>query len=245
MYGSKVNLKGGALLTLRSYWHLRGNVPLDEIPEEYELCCSWVKKLIIEGDVDDVVAFLEHSLRQSTSNYKAMDRLIHLFEKLNQAFRVIEKPYTIVRIASEEHAEAIKSALKSAPDGSGPYKHLMASAERLTAGAWGDAIEESVHAVEARVLPLASELKGGNVDSFSNAIAEITQALELHPALGNAMSALWGWASNEPGVRHSLYKPSVGRVDESTALFANHICASFLNLLDGLKADELAATEDN
>jgi hypothetical protein len=55
------------------------------------------------------------------------------------------------------------------------------------------------------------------------------RGMRLHPALKEAFLKLYGFASNEAGVRHGTSKPS--DVDQSLANFMLVTCSAFVNYL--------------
>jgi hypothetical protein len=63
------------------------------------------------------------------------------------------------------------------------------------------------------------------------ALASLEKQGHLHGALKAAFAALYGYTSDEEGIRHSLVFREEAQVDEADALFMLGACASFVNYL--------------
>lgn len=85
-------------------------------------------------------------------------------------------------------------------------------------------IKESISAVEAAALALAGEMK--NI-KLSSALKKLP---DLHGALRNAFISLYGYTSDEPGIRHSL-ETEQANVGEAEARFMIIACSAFVNYL--------------
>jgi hypothetical protein len=143
------------------------------------------------------------------------------------AYRVVEKK-VICPIASDaEHATVVNAfADLNSTQFNGARSHLRNAASHLTAGAYADSVRESIHAVEAVCRTLDP---GANV--LSKALAKLEQKISIHPAMKNGFTALYGYTSDEKGIRHALLEDSAAKVDEADALFMLGACAAFLSYL--------------
>ena len=63
------------------------------------------------------------------------------------------------------------------------------------------------------------------------ALASINDRGGLHPALGDAFIKLYGYTSEEPGVRHPLLDSQKAKVGMDEAVFMLGACASFASYL--------------
>lgn len=77
----------------------------------------------------------------------------------------------------------------------GARAHLRAAAEHLTAGHSSDCIRESIHAVES----VARSLAGA--PSLAAALQHLEASAKVHPALKKGFGALYGFTSDEKGIR--------------------------------------------
>ena len=106
----------------------------------------------------------------------------------------------------------------------GAATHLRQAAEHINARQYADSVADSIHAVEsvARVIdPKASKLLGPALDSLENA------GMLKHPALKKALKNLYGYASDEQGIRHARLEKDAPQVGQDEALLMFGACASF------------------
>lgn len=141
------------------------------------------------------------------------------------AYRVIDK--TIVPIASEEEAGAVMRAFTDVqfPMFRGARSHLRNSTDALNEGRFADSARESIHAVES----VARALTGK--DKLSDALSELEKGAKIHKAMKGGFDRLYGWTSDEQGIRHPLLDEGDANVTEADALFMLGACASFVSLL--------------
>ncbi|MCK1469982.1 hypothetical protein [Bradyrhizobium sp. CW10] len=102
--------------------------------------------------------------------------------------------------ASTEEADALIQAntALSASQFGGAKTHLKNAASKLTEGDYPASVRESISAAEsvARVLEPTGDL--------SKALSGLEQRIALHPALKKAFLSLYGYTSDEKGIRHAL-----------------------------------------
>jgi hypothetical protein len=134
---------------------------------------------------------------------------------------------TIMPIGSEAERETIECAFAdlATTEFHGARKHLSDAAEALTAGKSADSIRESIHAVESVVRAL--EPKG----DFSKALAKLDTKARIHPALRSGFNSIYGFTSDEKGIRHPLLDDATSKADETDALFIIGACAAFVSYL--------------
>ncbi|AZS20006.1 hypothetical protein CSW63_04700 [Caulobacter sp. FWC26] len=87
-------------------------------------------------------------------------------------------------------------------------------------------MRESIHAVESVAVQLAP-----SKDTLGDALAVLSAQQHIHGGLKKAFGALYGYTSDEEGVRHALVFQDGPAVDESDALFMLGACASFVSYL--------------
>ncbi len=138
-------------------------------------------------------------------------------------------PPTVLPAATAEEGRTVVDALGTLRQAglNGSAAHLRAAAERINAGDWAGSVRESIHAVEsvARQLdPEAAQTLGPALDSLEKRGA-------LHPALKVAFSTLYGYTSDEQGIRHALLDRTDAQVGRDEAVFMLGACASFASYL--------------
>jgi hypothetical protein len=142
------------------------------------------------------------------------------------AYRVLEE-HTIVPIGSAAELETLKRAFAdlASTEFHGARDHLRKAAEELTAGRYPDSIRESIHAVESVARTLAPDGK------LSGALAKLEQSAKIHGGMKAGFNSLYGYTSDEQGIRHAhLNEPGLNP-DETDALFMIGACAAFVSYL--------------
>lgn len=137
-----------------------------------------------------------------------------------------EKPFHFFPRSTKEQGEAVRAGIETLHENKmdGAASHLRKASEGMRSGDYGDSIRESIHAVEsvARLIdPEAKKTLGPALDSLERA------GLLKHTALKDAFKKLYGYTSDEQGIRHSLVDQSSADVDLDEALFMFGACASF------------------
>ena len=153
-------------------------------------------------------------------------------ESENAAYRVVGDE--IVEITDEHEIEAIESAL----DGGIKccQSHLSRAldlASDRTQPDYRSSIKESISAVEAACQSLAGKPKA----TLGDCIKVIKNRGAIHPAFEQALLKLYGYTSDEGGIRHALTDESVAPA-YSDAKFMLVASSAFVNFM-WTKASEL------
>jgi hypothetical protein len=199
----------------------------DDFSSIYENVVPPIKKMFSNGDYLKVFGFTEWVLRHPSCPYGLSSQVDQVLQDCLAAYRVIDGD-TIVPISSEEDLSNIKRAIAdlAASEFGGARKHLRDAASELSAGNWPASIRESIHAVEsvARVLDPTS-------NTLAPALATLEKSIRLHGALKAGFGNLYGYTSDEKGVRHALLGDGAPQVDETDALYMLGSCAAFVSYL--------------
>jgi hypothetical protein len=129
-------------------------------------------------------------------------------------------------ISDPVEVEAIEKAMQSPDGGVGTHiRSALSLLGRRPAPDYRNSIKESVSAVESAVNTLAGTSEGG----VSKAIEVLSAKTEIHPALKAAIKQLYGYSSNEDGIRHAiLEQKDIGYAEASFMLVA---CSALVNFL--------------
>ena len=106
----------------------------------------------------------------------------------------------------------------------GAVTHLRESAKHINLGQFADSVIDSISAIEsvARLIdPRASNTLTSALNSLENA------GLLNHKALKKAFFNLYGYTSDEQGIRHALLEKDLPEVGMDEAIFMFGACASF------------------
>jgi hypothetical protein len=66
---------------------------------------------------------------------------------------------------------------------------------------------------------------------FSKALAKLESKIAIHGGLKRGFAAIYGFTSDEEGIRHPLLDDHTANVDETDALFMIGACAAFVSYL--------------
>ena len=185
------------------------------------------KSLILNGSYVDVLGLLQWLLRHNQCPPSLPRQIASVLESTRAGYRLTPDGKTIMPIASEEEAGVAArafSALNIAKYGAA-RTHLERAAENIAAGDSAGAVRESIHAVESVARTITRER------SFGDALRVLESRWKIHPALRDAFSKLYGYTSDEKGVRHPLIDDPNASVDEWDALFMFGACAACITYL--------------
>ena len=204
-------------------------MPESIVPTEYDDILKNFEKICITIKFNRLIDFLEIIANDKDGTDGFPDRIGQLFEAHAAAYwlDMSRYPCRFVPRASREQGEATRQAVETVEQSGvapGAATHLRHAVDHLNAGRYADSIRDSIHAVEsvARVIdPEANKELGPALDSLERV------GLLKHPALKKGFKNLFGYTSDEEGVRHALLERDAADVDVHDALFMYGACASF------------------
>lgn len=174
------------------------------------------------GGLFDFVEFILQHPRTPPAINLAIQRA---FIESRAAYRVFDGK-TIGAVGTAEQAAAIERGVQDAAPLPGAASHLVNAAASIRSGDWAASVRESIHAVESVAVQLAP-----SKDTLGDALAVLNAQQHIHGGLKKAFSMLYGYTSDEEGVRHALVLRDGAAVDEADALFMLGACASFVSYL--------------
>ena len=135
-------------------------------------------------------------------------------------------PYRFFPQPSAEQGEATIQAIEALRQSNmdAAATHLREAAEHINAQQYADSIADSIRAVES----VARKLAPGKQGTLGPALNALERAGVLnHPALRMAFHKLYGYTSDEQGIRHALIDRDIANVGLDEAMFMFGACASF------------------
>lgn len=218
---------GGPWLQILYDKHVERDFALaDEFVRSFDRQRDALKKVITEGDYVRVLGFLQFAMRHPKCPYGLPSAINEVLEDVRAAYRVVDND-TIVPVGSQAEARTIEQAFVdlSATEFHGARIHLRNAGVQLTEGHYSSSIRESIHAVEsvARLLEPHADL--------SRALAKLERSAKIHGAMKSGFLSLYGYTSDEEGIRHALLEQDAPSADETDALFMMGACASFVSYL--------------
>lgn len=210
---------------LRRLWLRYFKKPIDTKPHDEE-AIRGVRVHFFAAEWWQVYDLIECTLMSVFSE----DRKARIKETLNAVLQIENSAYRIVggevvEITDDHEIEAIESAL--AQQNKPARSHLSQALALLSDRKQPDyrnSIKESISAVEAICQLVAGKPKA----TLGACLGELKKKGTLHPALERAMSNLYGYTSDEGGIRHALTEDSVVP-SYSEAKFMLVVCSAFVN----------------
>lgn len=151
-----------------------------------------------------------------------------ILEKEVSAYRFIGN--TIGEITNENEIKEIEYALDNAAKFKfeGVKIHLETSLAMLTNRKKPDyrnSIKESISAVES----IAQIISGNSKADLNKALRKIENKIEIHPALKKGFIALYGYTSDQDGIRHAMLE--IKDISFEDAKYMLISCSAFINYL--------------
>ena len=201
----------------------------DEI-NEYgpEQASSFIKRVLTQGDYHEVLTLVEFTLRHECCSENLRKELVNAFDKAPIAYFVDDKNGlpTIMPRSSREAGEATQQAIETLREAGmeGATTHLRQAAACINERRFADSVKDSIHAVES----VACIIDNKASKTLTPALDSLEKARLLnHPALKQGFAKLYGYASDEQGIRHALLEKGTSDVDVDEAIFMFGACASF------------------
>lgn len=236
----------------RSIWMDLYQQPADRVPQmrrahyeivsDEELYCRFFRQKVIDGNWYECLDFVEYVANEERRRewhialydnmerkYKAYvpgpDNFNGIFEQYMVGYRFVNGEIT--PIANTTEIQSIEDAIENAQSSvqellSKALKHLS----NRTNPDYAKSVECAISAVEAQCCIIL----GLDKVTLGDALKQLEKrGVRLHPALKDSFLKLYGFTSNEAGIRHGTIKPS--NVDQSLAKFMLVSCSAFVNYL--------------
>lgn len=172
----------------------------------------------------EIYDFIEFSLDVFLAETVANEVNI-ILERESAGYRYISGSF--VQVTSPAELESIQDALISAPYAGveGHIKSALGHLARKQEPDFRNSIKESISAVES----MAKEITGNNKATLGDALSKLESVGKFHPSLRKALSALYGYTSDEGGIRHAMLdEPKISGDDAKFMLVA---CSAFVNYM--------------
>jgi hypothetical protein len=227
-------------------------VPADELPLHDHELRRWVKDYFFGlpwHGVYDLTEFFVHNHREMTKipygydgdvRYHRVDQermtnaVNRILERELSGFRFVQG--ILVPITTKEEIAEIDAAADSASKLGllGAREHIRSALDLLGKKPnpdYRNAIKEAISSVESVVKQISKSDSAG----LATALKELSAKSEIHGALQGGFAKLYGYTSDESGIRHALLdEPSVGFAEAKYMIVS---CSAFVHYLIQ-KADE-------
>ena len=225
-------------------------ISIPEVGFSWEDVFDKLKSIVFDSPFNEVLDMLEYLAEyRDDRNFSGAEtlngRLANFPNKINGAFDrygvayvfdTSREPFHIWPRTSEAQGVAIQNSVAMLKDQGlvAPVTHLRDAASHLDSMEYADAIADSIHAVESVVRILVP----GN-PKLGAAIASLQEKDVLkHPALAKAIKCLYGYSSDEEGIRHALVFQDKANVNMNEAMFMFGACASLAAYLANICREE-------
>jgi len=215
---------------LRELWSGFLKRPLDAIGIEAAPPAESIRNWFSKASWFEIYDFLEYCA-QSTYFPPRDDFIARCNAALEQelaGYRFINKEITPITDASER--SAIQSAIQSAEQRGlvGVRTHLASALSKLSdrqSPDYRNSIKESISAVESLCQLISQKSKA----TLGDALRQLEQKVTIHRALQNGFNSIYGYTSDEGGIRHAMLDEA--RVEFEDAKFMLVACSAFVNYL--------------
>ena len=175
-------------------------------------------------EVFDLIEFAVEFSKNPSFRHEIVDAFVS--ERLAYRFKDGE----VIAVGTEEQAKTLERAFDHL-EKTGNYSaasHLHKASRLLAQGEFGDSVRESIHAVEsiARGIEPSAKSLGAALNLINK-----DEATKIHPALNEAFKKIYGYTSDEQGIRHPLIDKDIAPVTEAEALFMLGACSAFIPYL--------------
>ncbi len=214
----------------RSVWIHFFKKPIDNLSKDYSQVDYWeaqsvIRKWYYEAEWDLALDFIEFCVNYDKNAYA--DLFNDFLKREMSAYRFVDG--NLVEINSKEEIQEIESAIKNSDKFNSVKTHLKRAIELYADKKnpdYRNSIKESISAVES----LSKIIVHNDKTTLGQALKEIEKKHKVPGSLKNAFSSLYGYTSDEGGIRHSLLEKDVN-IDLEEARFMLIACSAFVNYL--------------
>jgi len=205
--------------------------PVDAIPDNYHQAHDVLRELFLKVWKWPIVYdFMEFAVRyeQRIGRDSLETAWNSILERELSGFRFVNHRVTLITDKTE--LSAIEDAIQQAGSltQTGAKEHLDTALKYLSDRQnpdYRNSIKESISAIEA----IARIISGNPKAKLTDVLKRLEDTLGLHPALRSAYATLYGYASDEAGIRHAMQHKS--EVDFADAKYMIVICSAFVYYL--------------
>jgi AbiJ N-terminal domain 4 len=210
----------------QSLWFHYFKKPIDSRPRLSSDKLKIVREYFFECQWNEVYDFIEFVVdRLSRSRKQLPDLLNAILERESSGYRIVSGH--IVDITSEQEVKMLEEAIRDTRF-AGVAGHLERALELLSNREnpdYRNSIKESVSAIESMARIVAENPKA----TLPDALKSLEKNGRLHTALKDGFVKLYGYTSDEQGIRHAMLDdPNITASDARYFLLS---CTSFANYL--------------
>jgi hypothetical protein len=198
--------------------------PIDLLPRDAEQALKQLFDWYCAFSWNEVYDFVEYALNQ-VNTQGLRDAMNGILERELSGYRFVAG--VITDVTDHQEITMLEAALDS-KDYPSVRAHLKRALELLSDRSnpdYRNSIKESISAVES----LARVITGNPKATIGEALKVLERSRKIHPALQEAFSKLYGYTSDEGGIRHAMLdEPDISASDAKYFLLS---CTSFINYM--------------
>jgi hypothetical protein len=198
--------------------------PIDRRPADPDVIIEHIRDYFYRANWYEVYDFVEFTLN-TVGDEMVIDAINTMFERELAPYRFVSGVLT--DITGDEEIAMLANALADR-DFPGVRSHLQRALELLSDRDnpdYRNSIKESISAVESLARSIADKPQA----TLGDALKAIEGTGRLHPALKEGFSKLYGYTSDQGGIRHAmLSEPNITAAEAKFFLLS---CTSFVNYL--------------
>ena len=210
--------------------HRSDDGALDDWNPEFSRIRRSLREYVEDQPFNKVFDLIQFVLRHPRCPPEFIKQMKRVFAACRLAYTIdIKRPPTILPAATPDEGNAIVQSLDVLGNAglNGSASHLRNASACINRGDWGGSVRESIHAVES----VARQLDPEAAKTLAPALKSLQRHGRLHPAVTDAFSKLYGYTSDQQGIRHALLDQTDAQVGQDEAVFMLGACASFASYL--------------
>lgn len=210
----------------KALWFHYFKRPIDSRPDRASQILAAIRDYFFKCEWFEVYDFLEYVVAHYSQSKPRLTELFnHLLERELSSYRFVSGCLT--DITTTQEIEMLESALADSRFAA-VTAHLQRALELYANREnpdYRNSIKESISAVESMAKLVADKSKA----TLGDALKAIEKKGSLHPALKDGFIKLYGYTSDEGGIRHAMLdEPNIDGADARYFLLS---CTSFVNYL--------------
>jgi hypothetical protein len=209
----------------KSLWFIFFKKPIDTRPKANYKILDEIRDYFFKCKWFEVYDFLEFVVQFHNGAKGLPDLLNAILERELSGYRLVDG--IVVNIIDKQEVQMLESALNDIKY-EGVNAHLKRALALLSDRKnpdYRNSIKESISAVES----MAKVITGESSVTLGQALKVLEAKKKIHPALKSGFSNLYGYTSDEEGIRHAMLdEPNITAADARYFLLS---CTSFVNYL--------------
>ncbi len=213
-------------------------IPEEKISDVKEEAYGDFRKIVMDGkfnkvlDLVEIIANADFNKNTAEANQLSPVALRDLFDNHVAAYslQAVNEKYQFHPRTSKQESDATLQSLEAIKKEHGfeaALSHLDQAAEHIHEKHYSDAIHDSISAVESVARTINRE-----ANTLGKALKQLEgSGMVEHPAFLAAIKKLYGYTSDEAGIRHPLIDGAEANVGLPEALFFYNACAAFCGYL--------------